>query len=43
MAITYDKKALKRLHKQVKNGKKQFVLKRAFFFRSVLAGFYDDI
>ncbi len=31
MAITYDKKALKRLHKQVKNGKKQFAFKTAFY------------
>ncbi len=39
MAITYDKKALKRLHKQVKNGKKQFVLKRAFFSAVFWLGF----
>jgi len=29
MAITYDKNALKRLHKQLKFGKKQYALKTA--------------
>lgn len=31
MAITYDKKRLKQLHKQVNGGKKRYALKIAFF------------
>jgi len=32
MAITYDKNALKRLHKQLKVGKKRYALKSALFY-----------
>ena len=39
MAITYDKKALKKLHKQIKDGKKLYAFKTAFFSSMFWLGF----
>ena len=35
MAITYDKKMLKRLHKKVDGGKRKFAFKNSFLFSSL--------